>query len=138
MKNVCYGKNLNGLFLANPIVKRTRMKWETMSTLNVYLTNQLAHTLDKAPKRKTTKILNFQLWQMKVAIQNQNFLLSAIIAMSQDTRKDTVTNLSTSDTFSLLTSPSSVLTSKDRTPRNYRAFFPILLLFSSEKPLFRV
>ena len=44
------------------LVNRTRMEWETLSTSDqVNLVNQLSHTLDELPQRKTTKILNLQL-----------------------------------------------------------------------------
>ena len=47
-------------------VKNTRMEWEIMSTLDlVNLANQLTCTLDESPKRKTAKILNIQLQQIK-------------------------------------------------------------------------
>ena len=54
-------------------VKRTRVEWETMSTPDlVNLANQLTRTLDESSKRKTAKILNFQLQLMKVPKQNQS------------------------------------------------------------------
>ena len=48
------------------LVKRTRVEWETMSTpVLVNLANQLSHTLDESSKRKTAKIFNLQLQQIK-------------------------------------------------------------------------
>lgn len=45
------------------------MKWEIMSTADLFiLANQIASTLNESPKRKTAKIINFQLWQMKVSL----------------------------------------------------------------------
>lgn len=57
-------KGLNwGLLL---LIKIARMEWETTSTPYVVnLANQLFHTLEESPKRKTTKILNLQLQQIK-------------------------------------------------------------------------
>lgn len=49
------------------------MEWETTSTPYVVnLANQLFHTLEESPKRKTTKILNLQLQQIKAPKQKQN------------------------------------------------------------------
>lgn len=60
------------------------MEQETMSTPDfVNLANQVAGTLDEAPKRKTAKI-NFQHWQIKVPKQNKNVLVSAVMANGQD------------------------------------------------------
>lgn len=60
------------------------MEQETMSTPDfVNLANQVAGTLDEAPKRKTAKI-NFQRWQFKVPKQNKNVLVSAVMANGQD------------------------------------------------------
>ena len=48
------------------------MEWEMMSIPGlVNLPNQFAHTLNESPKRKTTKILNFQLQQIKAPKQYQ-------------------------------------------------------------------
>ena len=57
---------LNGdLFL---LVKRSRMEWETMSSPDlINLVNELTCTLGDQTKRKTTKVLNFQLQQMEAA-----------------------------------------------------------------------
>lgn len=63
-------ERLKVLFL---LLKRTRIEWETMSTLKwVILTNQLCLTQDESLKRKTTRILNFQLQQSKAPKQNQS------------------------------------------------------------------
>ena len=44
------------------------MEWETMSPSDlVNLENQLSHTLDESPERKTAKILNLHLQQMKAS-----------------------------------------------------------------------
>ena len=49
------------------------MGWETMSIPDVVnLANQLSPALDESPKRDITKVLNFQLQQMKASQQNQN------------------------------------------------------------------
>lgn len=48
------------------LMKRTRIEWETIAMPDlVNLANQLAHTLNDSSKIRTTKILNFQLQQMK-------------------------------------------------------------------------
>ena len=48
------------------LVKRTRTEQENLSTPDsVNLINQLSHTLNESPKRKTDKILNLQLQQVK-------------------------------------------------------------------------
>ena len=53
------------------LVKRPGIEWETMSTPDlVNLTNQLSCTLDELPTRKTTKMINLQLQQMKTHKQN--------------------------------------------------------------------
>ena len=64
----------NGLNRDFPLlVIRTRMERQSMSTPDlVNLTNQLSHTADESPPRKTTKMLNFQLQQMKAPKQDQN------------------------------------------------------------------
>ena len=55
------------------LVKRTRMERETMTTPGlVSLANQLSHTPDESSQRKTAKIHNLQLQQMKAPKQNQN------------------------------------------------------------------
>lgn len=55
------------------LVKRTKMESETMFTSDlVNLASQLPLTLDEPPKRKTAKILNLQLQQMKGPKGNQN------------------------------------------------------------------
>ena len=74
--------------------KRTRMEWETMSTPDlVDLSNQLARALGGHLREKTLTFLIFD-WQMKILIWNQNFLISAVIAMSQDIGKDIFINVS--------------------------------------------
>ena len=43
------------------LVKGTKIEWETMSTPDlINLANQLSHTLDESPKRKTAKIPKLQ------------------------------------------------------------------------------
>lgn len=43
------------------LVKRTRMEWENMSTLDsVNLANKFAYTLSEPPKSETTKIQHFK------------------------------------------------------------------------------
>lgn len=64
------------------------MKWEIVSTPELAsLANQLTHMLEESTQRKTTNILSFQLWQMKVPKQNKTPWLSAITAKGQGTRK---------------------------------------------------
>lgn len=49
------------------------MEWETMPTPGLgNLVSQLSHTLEESPKRKTNKILNLQIQQMKSSKWNQN------------------------------------------------------------------
>lgn len=89
--------------------------------------------------KKKSKILNFQLWQTKVPINNQNLLVSVIVAKSQDTGEEFLINFSTSGDFGLLTSPSNILLiPNDGTPRNYRGSAHPSLLLGSEKPLSRL
>lgn len=49
------------------------MKWETVSIPDWVnnLANHLTCILEESPKRETTKILSFQLWQMEAPKQNQ-------------------------------------------------------------------
>lgn len=48
------------------LVKRTRMEWESMVTLDlINAANHLAHTPDEPLRSKIVKILNFQSWQMR-------------------------------------------------------------------------
>ena len=55
------------------LVKKTRMEWETVCTPDlVNLANELSPTLDDLSQRKTTRILNHQLQQMKAPKWNQN------------------------------------------------------------------
>ena len=108
------------------LVKRTRVEGETTSTPDlVNLANQLAHTLDESPKRKTSKILNFQLWKMKFSKWNQNFLVSAIIAKSQDIGNEIVTNLGFQTSSVFLTSLSN---SQWWGSKELHRLFPILCL----------
>lgn len=112
------------------------MEQDTMFTLDlVSLAIQLSHSLDEPPEWKNTKI-NFQLLQMMDPIWDQNLLSSAIIAKSQNMGKEIVTKLSTSDIFSLPTSPSNVLLiASDGALRNCRGSSQSSLLLGSEKPL---
>lgn len=53
------------------------MEWETMSSPDlVNLVNELTCTLGDRTKRKTTKVLKFQLQQMEAPKQKQNPLRS--------------------------------------------------------------
>lgn len=54
------------------LVKRTRMEWETTSSLDVVnVINRFARTLDEPPWSKTAKTFNFQHWQIKAPRWNQ-------------------------------------------------------------------
>ena len=86
-------KGLSQDFLS---VKGTRTDGETVSTPDsVNLIKQHSLTLDELPKRKTAKILNLQLQQMKPINETKTLLVSAIIIKIQNTGKEIVTNLST-------------------------------------------
>ena len=97
------------------------MEWEILCALDiVILANQVSPTLDvtsKAGYQNTwfLTVENEGLWT------KQNFfLVSAIIAKSQDIEKEIITNLSSLGTFSPLTSFSIVLpVLNDKAPRNY-------------------
>lgn len=118
------------------LVKNTRMEWETMSILDlVNLANQLACTLDEPLERKTNKILNFQLWEMKVPIWNQKPPYFFYYANNHVTGKEIVKNLSISGIYSCLTSKSNVLIPSDCDLKNCRGSFESSLLINSEEKL---
>lgn len=60
-------------------------------------------------KEALLKILHFQFWQTEFPKQNENLLVSAIIAKSQSTGEKIVTNSSSPGPFSSLASFSNVL-----------------------------
>ena len=64
------------------------MEWEIRSIPDlVNLANQLTHTLDESPKRKTAKVLIFNSDKWKSLIQTQNIPVAAIIVKSHDIGK---------------------------------------------------
>lgn len=70
----------------------------------IWQTGSLSCTLDELPKRKTTKILNFQFQQMKAYEQKPpTSLASDIITKDQGIGKEIVTSVSVPGTFNLQT-----------------------------------
>ena len=104
------------------------MEWETMSTPHLLNLESSSLTLDESPPKKATEILHLQLQQMETPAQNRNPLVSAINAKSQDIGKETITNLSTSGTFSPLTSLPNILILNDRALGIYRGSSQFSLL----------
>ena len=68
----------------------------------IHLVNQITCSLNESPERKTSKILNLQLQQVKVPKQIQNLLVSEKLEENQGIRKKIFTNLSISGASSLL------------------------------------
>lgn len=89
-----------------------------MSTADlVSASYQLAHTLDELRRSKIVKFLNFQLENLKDWCKTQTTVY-AIVAKSQNIKKEIVTNITTSGALGILTSLSVVLISSDEAPRN--------------------
>lgn len=122
------------------LINRTRVEWGNHVHIRFDQFGKSACLYSRwITWKKKSKILNFQLWQTKVPINNQNLLVSVIVAKSQDTGEEFLINLSTSGDFGLLTSPSNILLiPNDGTPRNYRGSSHPSLLLGSEKPLSRL
>lgn len=101
------------------LAKRTRMEWETTSTLNsVNLAIQLACILDE-----------WQMGKWRPLNKTKNLLVFASLGKSPDTGKSIVTYLSMSGIFSPLASLSIVLLfPSDKSSKELQVLFSILPL----------
>lgn len=51
------------------LIKGARIKWKVVCTAElVHLANQLFHTLDESPQRKSAKILNIQVQEINSSL----------------------------------------------------------------------
>ena len=71
----------------------------------VNLVNQLLSTLDESPQRKIAKLLTFNFIKWRFLNETKTLLVPAIIAKSQDIRKNIITDLHSLCIFIPLTSP---------------------------------
>lgn len=109
------------------LVRRSRMGWRTMTTLDlVNLANELASTIDRPPRRKIAKTFDFQQLQMRGPVEKQRTptFCHSCKEQCRSLEKKIAVSWSIQDALCLLTSLfQTFLIPSDGVLRNYRGFF---------------